>query len=180
MMVGKSDEALVVEIQDGSISAFEILVRRYQKRLLSYVHHRINTMHEAEDVVQESLFNIYKTIERIDITKKFSSYIYTITRNTAVSYLRMRKRDVSLDAIQDLEYDAALYENLEAADRKNQVNLAIGRLDKKYQRMIRLYYFDDLSYEEISKALHIPINTVRTHLVRAKAILRKNIPYEIH
>lgn len=56
----KSDEALVAEVQDGAITSFEILVRRYQKRLLSYVHHRIKDIDEAEDVVQESLFNVYK------------------------------------------------------------------------------------------------------------------------
>lgn len=180
MIDEKSDETLVSEIQDGSITAFEILVRRYQRRLLSYVHHRINDIDEVEDVVQESLFNVYKTIERIDTTRKFSSYIYTITRNTAISYLRNRKREVSLDEVQDLEDDAALYENLEASDRRQEIGDAIGRLDKKYKRMIELYYFEDLSYEEISKTLHIPINTVRTQLLRAKAALRKELPYETH
>ncbi len=178
MMDEKSDETLVTEIQEGTITAFEILVRRYQRRLLSYVHHRISDMHEAEDVVQESFFNVYKTIERIDTTRKFSSYIYAITRNTALSYLRNRKREVSLDAVQDLGDDASLYENLEASDHRAQVRGAISRLDKKYKRMIELYYFEDLSYEEISNMVRIPINTVRTQLLRAKAALRKELTYQ--
>lgn len=176
----RSDETLVAAVQDGNIFAFEHLVRRYQRKLHSFVLHIVRDDQAAADVVQDSLINLYKTIDRVDTKKKFSTYVFSIARNTAISFLRAKRREVSLDDVVMAGEDEALFEELVQMEKQHTVGQALKRLDERYRKVIQLYYFDDLSYEEMSRKLRKPINTVRTHLSRAKAALRKLLIYETH
>jgi RNA polymerase sigma-70 factor (ECF subfamily) len=174
----RTDEDLVIAVQEGDIFAFEILVKRYQKRLHAFVLHVVHDSQAAQDVVQESLVNLYKTIDRVDTQKKFSIYIFSITRNQAISYLRTLKKQVSLEDIVLMDEDEHLYHDIIVAEKRHVVKSALSKLEEKYRKVIRLYYFDDLSYQEIGKALNLPVNTVRIHLFRAKEALRKRLlPY---
>ncbi len=174
MTTERTDEALVSKIQQGDVLAFEILVKRYQRRLFSFVFRIVYDAHAAEEVVQDVLFGAYKTIHRVDTTKKFSSYLFVIAKNTAISYLRRKKHTVSLDVIEEQATDEeTFYENLVEAEQKHRVKEAMNQLEDTYSRIITLYYFDDLSYEEISRKLKLPVNTVRTHLLRAKKKLKE-------
>lgn len=169
------DEALVAEVKDGNIQAFEILVRRYQHKLLRLATRITGQRELAEEVAQDAFFSVYQTIDRVDMTKKFSSYLFAIVRNRAVSALRRLKPQISLETFEELGQDSTIMEKLlEDADR-DAVNRAIEYLPFNYRKAIRLYYFDALSYEEIAMKLKIPVNTVRTHLRRAKQILKKAI-----
>lgn len=169
----KSDVDLVLSVQEGDVFAFELLVKRYQRKLHSFVLHLVGDSFAADDVVQESFINLYKTIERVDPKKPFSTYIFSIARNTAISFLRSKKKQVPLEDIVLADDDESLYEDIIAAERKKVVARALAQLEERHRRIIRLYYFDDLSYEEIGRKMRIPINTVRTHLFRAKQALRK-------
>lgn len=173
-MDSRPDEQLVQEIQQGDVLAFEMLVKRYQRRLFSFVFHILYDVHAAEEVVQDTLFGAYKTIYRVDTTKKFSSYLFTIAKNTAISYLRRQKQTISLSEIEEqASEEETLYEELIEAEKQHRVRESLHALEEKYRRVITLYYFNDLSYEEISQKLKIPVNTVRTHLLRAKQRLQE-------
>lgn len=169
----RSDEELVVAVVEGDVFAFEYLVKRYQKRLHSFVLHVVGDDQAAADVVQESFISLYKTIDRVDTKKRFSTYVFSIARNRAISYLRSVQKTVSLEDVVIIDDDESLYEKISAAERRHTVRKALSKLEEKYRKVIRLYYFDDLSYEEISSCMRLPINTVRTHLFRAKEALRK-------
>ena len=180
-MEQKTDEELIRQIQKGDVLAFEILVKRYQRRLFSFVFRVVYDAHAAEEVVQDALFGVYKTIDRVNTTKKFSSYLFTIAKNIAISYLRRRKQTVSLEAIEEqASEEETFYEGFVNAEQQHHLKEAINQLEKKYRDVVTLYYFDDLSYEEISRKLKLPVNTVRTHLFRAKGELRKVLHYENH
>lgn len=170
-----ADEMLVAEVQDGSILAFEELVRRYQGKLYRFVMRFVLEHHAAEDIVQEAFIRLYRSIERVDTSKKFSSFVYALTRNCAISYLRAQKRDVPLEEALTLTTDESPDTQVIARDERRRVREAVNALDTKYKNVLSLYYFDDLSYEEISKRLKFPLNTVRTHLKRAKEALRKTL-----
>lgn len=172
-MYKTSDELLVCEVKEGSISAFEQLVGRYQGKLLSFVTYLIRDPEAAQDVVQESFISLYKTIDSVDTTKKFSSYLFSIARNKGISYLRGRIRHAPIteaESLADLQSPEALVTEKEI---QRHIEQALDAIDIKYKKVITLYYFEDLSYEEMSKQMHLPINTVRTHLRRAKDALRK-------
>ncbi len=172
-MRAATDVELVRAVQDGDVFAFEILVKRYQVRLHSFVVHLVNDQHSADDVVQESFISLYKTIDRVDTERSFSTYLFSIARTPAISYLRSRKKQVPLEDLVLADDDGLLYEDIIAAERKHTVARALSQLEEKYRQVIRLYYFDDLSYEEIGRKMRMPVNTVRTHLFRAKQALRK-------
>lgn len=167
------DEMLVSEVAEGNISAFEELVIRYQKKLHSFVCYIVRDEAAAQDVVQETFISLYKTIDRIDTDKKFSAYLFSITRNNAISYLRSRKVHVPLEAAEKVAGNDNLELRLEEKDDNRRIQAALDIIDHKYKEVIMLYYFDDLSYEEIAGNLGVPVNTVRTHLKRAKEALRR-------
>ncbi len=174
----KPDEELVREVQDGSISAFEILVKKYENRLISFIYRILNNRADAEEVVQDTFFNVYLTIDRVDVSRKFSTYLFEIAKNQAISLLRKKHADLVLEDETAIETDEKIYEGLIRKEQRENIGLEVAKLEAKYRRVVQLYYFDDLSYEEISAKLKLPVNTVRTHLLRAKEILRKNIKYE--
>lgn len=173
-----TDEALVRDIQAGNISAFEPLVVRYQEKLLAFVTYIVRDAATAADIVQESFITLYKTIDRVDADKKFSSYLFSIARNNAISFLRSRKFHVPIEDALDVPASDTPEQQLDASEETRRIREALDLIDRKYKQVISLYYFDDLSYEEMSKRLHLPVNTIRTHVRRAKDALRKVLPYE--
>lgn len=169
----KTDEELVRATQEGSIRAFEELVKKYQNKLVVFVTRLTHDESLADDVVIETLFSLYKTIDRIDITKKFSSYLYTMVRNAAYSALRQQKHHVSLAEAVTVP-DETQHEDsfLDEHDRQR-ITSALQKIPPRYATVLGLYYFDELSYEEIATKIRVPINTVRTHLARGKSALKK-------
>ena len=174
----RSDEELVCAIQEGDIFAFEVLVRRYQQKLYYFVGKYIRDEQASQDVVQESFISFYRAIDRVDRSRKISSYLYSVVRNAAISYLRTTKKRISLDAIAELESGFTMEEEYIRNEDSEEIRQVMKTLDPKYSSVLRLYYFDELSYEEMSNVLHIPINTVRTHLKRAKEALEKKLHHE--
>lgn len=176
-MSEKTDETLVAQIQAGDILAFETLVKRYQKRLFSFVYRIVGDQFASEEVIQDTFFNIYKTIDRIETNRKFSTYLFTVAKNNTISYLRRKHKTTSLTD-QEIDEDENIYEKLITSEKRHAVNLALAKLEIKYRQVLKLYYFEDLSYEQISSKLKVPLNTVRTQLKRAKEALKKL--YEKH
>lgn len=174
----QTDEQLVRAIQEGDVLAYEQLVTRYEHRLLAFAYRIVGSHEAAQEVVQDALFAVYKTIDRIDTTHKFSSYVYEITKHMGISYLRRQHHTITLDESISIDGDEAMYENLYRRETQGKIRQAVQSLPQKYRDVIRLYYFEELSYEEISEKLGLPINTIRTHLYRAKRELAKLLPYE--
>jgi len=172
-MDNPSDEHLVKRIQDGDIPAFELFVKRYQKRVWFFVSKFVFSPQLVEEIVQDALFSFYRSIGKVDTTRTISTYLFTIAKHVAIDKLRQMKKTIRLDDI-DLAYDdESLYEELIRFDKAQEVQKALKTLSTGEQRVFRLYFYDELSYEEISGVVGIPINTVRTNLRRAKAALRK-------
>lgn len=172
-MYQTSDEALVRAVQEGDISSFETLVGRYQHKLHSFVTYLVHDPQAAQDVVQESFISLYKAIDSVDTTRKFSSYLFSIARNYAVSYLRGHVTHAPLTEAEYIPADTLPETMLMEKDERRRIERALDVIDTKYKKVISLYYFDDMSYEEMSKRLRLPVNTIRTHLRRAKNALRK-------
>lgn len=175
-MSTQSDEALVKRIQNGEIKLFEILMTRYQSKLLRYAHYLTNSSENASDVVQTTFIQTYTNIQSFDVRKVFSSWIYRICHNEAMKLHRSEKNffHVSLDEIipyfstkETPESEAVAKE--ESAFLKKNINL----LKPDYKAVIVLFYFENKTYEDISDILHIPVNTVGTRIKRAKERLKK-------
>lgn len=171
----RSDEECIARVKEGDILAYEQLVKRYEKPLLSFVFRMTGSADDAEDIVQDALFSVYVHVGRIDTARKVSSYIFAVAKNTAISYIRKRKKTVALFDDMSVMDDSFLYEQLAQDETLGRIKRVLQMMEKKYRRVIELYYFEDKTYEEISSMMHIPINTVRTHLRRAKEQMKKEL-----
>ena len=170
-----SDEALIIKVQQGHISAYEELVKRYQQRLFRFILRFVFNDGDAEELVQDVLVTVYTHIDRIDPKQQFYSYVFTVAKNAAISFLRAKKKTVPLHEIEIAVEDESLYEQVMHHGQQEEIAKVMQSLDKKYRSILALYYFQDLSYEEISVKTQLPINTVRTRLRRAKDELRKQL-----
>src|SRR5260221_3171776 len=169
-----SDRELVLRIKSGDVLGFEVLVNKYQRSLYSFTNRIVKDDSATEDILQKTFLKIYKSIDRVDPDRKFSTYAFEIAKNTAISYLRTLRRQIPIDQI-EIELSDSSFDSLVKEDKEKRVSVAITSLPKKYQKVIRLYYFSDLSYNEIGQKLKLPVNTIRTHLRRAKEILKKTL-----
>lgn len=168
-----SDEDLVQRVQKGEEDAYKELVTRYQEKLTRYAL-RFTAEDEANDIVQESFIKAHKNIESFDTSRRFSPWIYRITRNTALSHIdRPAVRDtVTLDPDTEnalmLDDEKSALEQWLQKELRLHVREAIEALPDNYAEVIYLRYIDDLSYQEISEIIDKPVNTVGTLIRRAK------------
>lgn len=173
-----TDAELILAIRKGTITAFEQLVIRYQRGVVAFAARIVRNEKTAEEIAQDAFFRVYKTIDRIDLTRKFSTYLFEITKNLAISELRKHKPNISIDAIAEIAHDETVYDHLVTREQAKSVRAAVSTLPAKYRKAIELYYFHELSYEEVGARLRMPINTVRTHLKRAKTLLAQTLIHE--
>ncbi len=174
-----ADEKIVAEaITDDRY--FEILVERYESKLRRYVMRFINcSVADAQDIVQEVFINAYRNLNGFDTDLKFSSWVYRIAHNEAVSHVR--RSNVRPAVIMEDEKFAALASEInmehELGRKMDDAKLreAVNRLDEKYKEVIVLRYFEDKSYEEISDILRRPSGSVSSLITRAKRLLLKDV-----
>jgi RNA polymerase sigma-70 factor (ECF subfamily) len=177
-MSEKTDEAIAREVQKGDTESFGTLVERYEARLLRYARRFFFERIDAEDVVQEVFVKAFENIKSFDATRRFSPWIYRIAHNEFVNALRRRagKETVSL-----FDLDVVLpplfakedpAEELERKEFRAEMEQKLKALDVKYREPLVLYYYEEMSYQEIADILKIPVATVGVRLNRGRAILK--------
>jgi RNA polymerase sigma factor (sigma-70 family) len=180
VMYKKTDEQLVAEVQTGRISSYEVLVRRFEKKLYHFIFRVVKREDDAKDIVQDAFISVYEHIDQIDVKRSFSAYLYSVAKNGAMTYFRKKHVSVSLEGLELIDEKHKPEDELIVKARNEAVHHAIESLGEKHKKVVRLYYFSDLSYEEIAKQLSLPLNTVRTYLRRAKMQLKSLLKHETH
>lgn len=174
----REDELLLSQLKNGDERAFEVFLSRYEKRIFAYLLTVVRQREEAEDLTQETFLRVYKNRKAIDSARNVKSWLYTIATNAAYDWFRKKKHIPELFVIDD---DEAPFETAEATDaykdieNADAVGRALDRLKPEYKACILLYYYEQFSYEEMAEQLSIPLNTVKTHLRRAKEQLAEEI-----
>ncbi len=173
------DETLVVAAILGDLRSFDVLVLRY--RAAAYrVAQAIAGTELAEDVVQEALLLAFKALPSIEEPDKFASWLYAITRHTAVRARQRRRREqdcrVELDEAL-LEYSEALARPLAPPDTFETawVRAAIEALAEDYRLILKLRFYDEMPLKRIADFLDLPLSTVKWRLHRAKQLLREQL-----
>lgn len=169
------DEQLVDEVKNGNVEAFEILVKRYSGKIMAFVFRILRDKYLSEETVQDAFFSLYRSINRVDTQRKFSSYLYKIAKNKAIEKLRTRKNELALNEEIAGGISDNIYEKIIKSENRARIRKAVDELDKKYKDPVNLYFFENLSYDQIAGKLSIPVNTVRTRLKRGKEALRKKL-----
>jgi RNA polymerase sigma-70 factor (ECF subfamily) len=172
------DEQIVKSILDGDKELYREVIRRYENKLSRYLSKFLSNKDDIEDILQIVFIKAYKNLYGFDVNKKFSSWIYRITHNEAVNHLKKYKSNrIALDDVEYKLIDEKADINIEA-DRmflKKDIEAVISSMDVKYREPLVLYFFEDLSYEEISDVLRIPKNTVGTLIMRGKKMIKDNL-----
>lgn len=169
----------------GDQRAFAEIVELYKDKLYHLAYRMMNNRQEAEDVVQESFLRVFKNLDRYDENQKFSTWIYRIATNLCIDRLRKRRPVYSLDAETDHEgLDG--YSMLPSDDRTPESELLLSETQKlirdavetlpvKYKSIMILRYLQDLSLQEISEVLDLPVTTVKTRVHRGREYMRKKL-----
>lgn len=171
----KKDKILVKDALEDAEN-FAAIIDKYEKRLIRYILRilSVNTQ-DAEDVLQEVFIKVYENLNDFDQSLKFSSWIYRITHNHAISFYRKRKNHLETLSIDDceeiikrLQSEIDTKNDVESKLTKEKVKNILKKLDKKYRDALILYFLEDKSYAEISNILKKPIGTIGTLINRAK------------
>ncbi len=181
-----ADNALVKKVQKGDKRAFDLLVLKYQHKILSIISRYIKDSAEVHDVAQEAFIKAYRAIGNFRGDSAFYTWIYRIAINTAKNHLVSRgRRPPSSDVeIEDAEYysgsgqlkDLATPEGQMMKDQlEDVVKKAITDLPEDLRTAVTLREMEGLSYEEIAEVMECPVGTVRSRIFRARESIEKQM-----
>ncbi|MGA9422953.1 MAG: RNA polymerase sigma factor RpoE [Rhodanobacteraceae bacterium] len=173
------DRALVERVQNGDKVAFDLLVRKYQHKIVSVISRYISDWSECQDVAQEAFIRAYRAIAAFRGDSAFYTWVYKIAINTAKNYLVSQGRrppteDVAVEDAEQFGSAARLRETatpeheLLRQEIERTVFATVEQLPEELRTAITLREVDGLSYEEIAAAMSCPIGTVRSRIFRAR------------
>lgn len=184
----RSDHELIEATKNGDESAFTEIVTRYKSPLTNYLYRFLNDYEEAVDLAQETFVRVYFAIDRYHTQFAFSTYIYRIATNLAISEIRRRKRRrlFSISGLLggekddgtefEIPDDRALPENeLLDTERDTQIARAIAALPEKYRIPIILRDIQGRSYEEVSAVMDLGLGTTKSRISRGRALLKEKL-----
>jgi RNA polymerase sigma-70 factor (ECF subfamily) len=174
------------QVLKGDHNAFGEIVEIYKDKVYQLCYRMLGNQYEAEDVAQEAFLRAYLNIQRYDDNRKFSTWLYRITTNLCIDRIRKRKPVCHLDAQLEGSDSLTLYSQIasssylpekevENMELQESIQQAILMLPEKYRAVIILRYIEELSLEEISGILDMPVGTVKTRLHRGREALRKHL-----
>ena len=180
------DQELVERVQQGEKGAFDILVRRYEHKLVNVISRYIRDPSEVHDVAQEAFIKAYRALPNFRGDSAFYTWLYRIAINTAKNHLVASSRrppgdDVDAQDAEQFEADSGLKEYATperlalSSELATTIQAAIDELPEELRTAIVLRELDGLSYDEIAAAMECPIGTVRSRIFRARDAIERRI-----
>lgn len=177
------DDDFVLNAMKGDQKAYKMLMDKYQKPLYFHVLKMVKDTEQVEDLVQEAFMKAFNNIQSYNTNYAFSTWLYRITTNHTIDYLRKRKLkttsihnpirtkdgEIEIEISSENETDRLIIRK----ERKAIIHEAIRNLPKKYRQVIEMRHLDEMSYDEIAEELDLPLGTVKAHIFRAREMLYK-------
>jgi RNA polymerase sigma-70 factor (ECF subfamily) len=186
MLTQEEDQQLVERVQRGDTRAFDLLVLKYQHKILGLIVRFVHDTHEAQDVAQEAFVKAYRALANFRGDSAFYTWLYRIAINTAKNHLVSRGRrppdsDVSAEDAEFYDGDHAL-KNIESPERlllRDEIEATVHRsielLPEDLRTALTLREFDGLSYEDIASVMQCPVGTVRSRIFRAREAIDRTL-----
>ena len=180
-----SDKELILRFQQGDELAYVELVNRYRNRLINFVFRFVGSFEEAEDIVQDTFVKLYQKKDYYRPISEFSTWIFTIASNLAKTELRKRKRRkvsyLSQIGMQEKDFDIPVEDTTDEETvgeyTESQIQDAIQSLQLHFRTALILRDIEELSYEEISKILDVPLGTIKSRINRARLQLQEKLKH---
>src|SRR5205085_5352548 len=178
----QDDIQFVAASRNGDQDAFAMLVQRHQRRVFNLVFRMLQNYEEASEITQETFLAAWQGLPSFRGDARFSTWLYRIAYNCALKQLEQRKRDQALQVIVQAEQMVAnigqeqrIDAELEAHARQAVVREHLSGLPAKYRIVLVLRHLQEMTYEEMAEILAMPIGTIKTHLFRARNLLKARL-----
>lgn len=170
-------------VNEGDEQAYAMLMQRYNKPVYHMVLKMVRNVDDAEDLTIEAFAKAFKNLHRFKKDYTFSTWLFRIATNNAIDFIRKKRlntmslntsfTDDNGEAVSIDVKDSNLNPQEEAikSQKIELIQMFVTKLPAKYQRLVRLRYFDELSYDEIAKELEAPLGTVKAQLHRARELM---------
>ena len=181
MSTGLGDNEIISRVLKGEQNAYAELVNRYQAYVFTLTLRMIKSREDAEEVAQDVFVKAYRSLADFRGESKFSTWLYTITNTTCITFLRKKKLDIhSLDnekvfEVADSKDSGFRANQVEQKSRLNMVNRAIAMLSPDDAEIITLFYKAEQNLEEIARILGLEPNTAKVRLHRARGRLKEKM-----
>jgi RNA polymerase sigma-70 factor, ECF subfamily len=186
MIPEQSDEELVRRVQGGDKKAFDLLVLKYQHKIIQLINRYIRDQHEALDVAQDTFIKAYRALPSFRGESAFYTWIYRIAINTAKNYIATRSRrpsddDIDVETAEQFESAGSLRDQetpegiLLSEELAGVIQLALDELPVELRAAISLRELDGLSYDEIAEVMNCPVGTVRSRIFRARESIDRKL-----
>ncbi len=173
---------LVAASKKGDQDGFAQLVQRYQRRVFNLVYRMFQQYEEATETTQETFLAAWQGLPSFRGDARFPTWLYRIAYNCSLKSLERRKRDKALQEalqaeriLERADSDEGTDAQLEAHDRQALIQEHLARLPAKYRVVLILRHLQDMTYEEMAEILTMPIGTIKTHLFRARKLLKERL-----
>jgi len=187
-MTTTNDQDLITKILDGETNAFTVLVNRYKDLVFSLALKMLKNRDEAEEVSQDAFIKVYKSLSKFKGDSKFSTWIYKVTYNSCLDRLKQYKKNYANVAIDEFTENQIktidnAFDTMVQQERKQAIKDCLNELPNDDNVLLTLYYFEELSLEEISKIIGITANNVKVKLFRSRkklaSILKEKLEPEM-
>ena len=188
----KGDDLYIKQVIAGNINAFSYIVEQHKNKAYNLAYRICGNHEEAEEIAQDSFLKSYRSLNGFKMKSSFATWFYRIVYNTAISHVRLKKQRVL--SLEDFPADATDFigtnpseEEAEKEYRNSLVNFALQKIEEEERGLISLYYYEDMSTDEISQVTGITKSNIKVKLFRArqkmlqiieKAEKKKTIYYE--
>ena len=175
---GLNDQIIVSQVVSGQKDLFRLLVRQHEKAVYGMGLSFFRNPEDASDFTQEVFLKAYRSLSNFEGRSRFSTWLYKIAYNTALNEVNRRKEYHSLaeDDSGLLVNDGETPERLALRNSaKEAVRAAIKELPERFRVCVDMFFFYDRSYQEIEAITGIPVNTIKSHVFRAKILLREKL-----
>jgi len=173
-----NDQLIVSQVVSGQKDLFRLLVRRHERAVYGMGLSFFRNNDDASDFVQEVFLKAYRNLPNFERRSRFSTWLYKISYNTALNEVNRRKEYLSLaDENMDklINSGDTPEKNALRNAAKEAVRAAIKELPERFSMCVDLFFFYDRSYQEIETITGIPVNTIKSHVFRAKILLREKL-----
>ena len=181
----EEDLALMADVARGDEDAFAKIVEKHQPAVLGTVAKMTNQSPDTEDIAQQVFIRLWKSAERYQPTAKFTTFLFTISRNLVFNATRKKsgKNESSFDAleenwgqsIEDKNSDSRPDKSIEQNELRQEIDRAISSLPEKQRLAVILRRYEKMPYEEIASTLEISVPAVKSQLFRARTALRESL-----